>query len=1237
MSRRPFSRRVAIALLVALGAGCGGQPEGPGPVDWASLAGEAEAAAAARERGRLAELAARVLAEPPPGGDLGFARLALACARDRLEHGDADAGELLLRGARALEGVHGSPAAGALATGYAEGLLAVELPRRAWEILGSPAGGSGDGEPLGSRLGATLAAFGADPRGLPDAAGADPRLRVRLIDLLTLPAVSAFYDPQEEVEAVAALPRPIPFARPPRLLSLLDAAPRPTALATTDSHLWLESVEISPLVLDGAQTAAVAAFARAGPSSPVADEASVVSAFGGGEEDRAWNVNGTVVLDLLRSDSPFLLVVVPNAATEAGTAWEAVVEAEDIGFRDVNGDGRPEIVALQRRGSGGFLDVVVLDLDAPRVLFSLFDLSRGEVIFLQLDDDPALEILVRTASEEGVAFCNQCPRRPVAHLFDHDAAGGVYRLAAIHHGAAEQVHGDYGPWGLGPHMWLRLFRRDGGTQAALRRLQALPSAARPAADLAALADAAHEESGLLQEAGLPGAAAELLAAAAELVEAKDQPPDLRRTGWALRLHQAAVLFDAGDVDGARRVLDPPGLADSLRGDEELRHGFVEIEGALGLARGELARAYEAIDLLRREVAEPHEAVEGNLALYLNMVGDHRAAYQAALGALDLAVRHGSGGAPLDMLHLAAATVRSDPETALEWLSRGLRLARGTSGASTLPYLSLAATLALDLDEPRLALALLDEAVALADEITWLHEGPTVLLLYAQALEAFVDGPEVDVVLRTAAGLAAESGHSAHAAAAHALSRRHERRGELASALAWARTAFAAAARGRRSIAIEEHKLSFLADKESIAGWRLRLEQRGGASPGTLLVAIEEWKAQVFLDIYGGPAPEAVARTVAALPARLAAGDLFVDYAVSGEVSIAVTVSPGGAVRLHRLPCSKDEVAAAADGVGVAFDLRDRHAVAAIRRDRLGAAPKAALARLGECLVAPLAPSPEVVRLVVAGGGVLDEVPWPAVTVGGAFLVERYEVLQVPSALVALGRQPRAAADDAPTSALVVASLAGVGEEDLRQVAAPSGAVPGVVRLAPLGEGWREARAVGAALGEGVELLVDGEAAARLGPGSGWATPDAVLAALGRVRVAHFVAHGTFDRNAPMRSALFLDGRGGRRTLLARDFVGRDLHHLELVSLAACESGRTVAAPGAEAIGFLRALLGSGAGSVLLARWQVDDRATTDLFTELYRRLPAARPSTALRQAQISLRARSRHPYWWAGIGLYGEI
>jgi tetratricopeptide (TPR) repeat protein len=140
---------------------------------------------------------------------------------------------------------------------------------------------------------------------------------------------------------------------------------------------------------------------------------------------------------------------------------------------------------------------------------------------------------------------------------------------------------------------------------------------------------------------------------------------------------------------------------------------------------------------------------------------------------------------------------------------------------------------------------------------------------------------------------------------------------------------------------------------------------------------------------------------------------------------------------------------------------------------------------------------------------------------------------------------------------------------------------------------------------------------------------------------HLATHGVIDEGIPQRSAVILTQTGlpepldqilnhkpvfdGR--LLVREIQRSWDLKAELVTLSACETALGKESGGEGFVGFTQALLMSGARSVCLSLWKVDDTATALLMTRFYQNMLGKRPglskpmpkAEALREAKKWLR------------------
>jgi CHAT domain-containing protein len=136
------------------------------------------------------------------------------------------------------------------------------------------------------------------------------------------------------------------------------------------------------------------------------------------------------------------------------------------------------------------------------------------------------------------------------------------------------------------------------------------------------------------------------------------------------------------------------------------------------------------------------------------------------------------------------------------------------------------------------------------------------------------------------------------------------------------------------------------------------------------------------------------------------------------------------------------------------------------------------------------------------------------------------------------------------------------------------------------------------------------------------------------QILHISAHGQYRIDQPTFSYIQLaDG-----PLYTDDLFQHDLSY-ELVTLSACETGRSQAAAGDELIGLGRGFLFAGAGALIASLWQVAEGFNLTLMDEFYRQLDqGASKAAALRQAQLALMRANPglHPAFWGAFELIGN-
>jgi tetratricopeptide (TPR) repeat protein len=267
-----------------------------------------------------------------------------------------------------------------------------------------------------------------------------------------------------------------------------------------------------------------------------------------------------------------------------------------------------------------------------------------------------------------------------------------------------------------------------------------------------------------------------------------------------------------------------------------------------------------------------------------------------------------------------------------------------------------------------------------------------------------------------------------------------------------------------------------------------------------------------------------------------------------------------------------------------------------------------LARLYQSLLAPLESEiREAARLVIVPHNALHYIPFQALYDGEAYLCERQEISYLPGANVLRYCQPAAspATGSAPASSC---NLLAVGHSY-------QGRLPFTVQEAKMIAGMWEGEALleeQATVGELRRRALD-------------------------CQILHLAAHGDFRPDNPLFSGLALaDG-----WLTTLDIFNLHLSSA-LVTLSACQSGRSVVGGGDELLGLMRSFLAAGASALVSTLWAVEDRSTAQLMSAFYNYLSQGqRKGAALRQAQLDLMHDSqesayRHPYYWAPFFLVGN-
>jgi CHAT domain-containing protein len=108
-------------------------------------------------------------------------------------------------------------------------------------------------------------------------------------------------------------------------------------------------------------------------------------------------------------------------------------------------------------------------------------------------------------------------------------------------------------------------------------------------------------------------------------------------------------------------------------------------------------------------------------------------------------------------------------------------------------------------------------------------------------------------------------------------------------------------------------------------------------------------------------------------------------------------------------------------------------------------------------------------------------------------------------------------------------------------------------------------------------------------------------------------------------------------LTALEVMNLELDKTDLVVMSACETGVGITSAGEGVYGLQRSFQVAGAKSVLMSLWNVSDEATEELMILFYRYwLEDKTISTSFRKAQLAIKKKYPHPYFWAAFVLMGK-
>jgi CHAT domain-containing protein len=357
--------------------------------------------------------------------------------------------------------------------------------------------------------------------------------------------------------------------------------------------------------------------------------------------------------------------------------------------------------------------------------------------------------------------------------------------------------------------------------------------------------------------------------------------------------------------------------------------------------------------------------------------------------------------------------------------------------------------------------------------------------------------------------------------------------------------------------------------------------------------LKQWQAP---DLAATPRNPVWVATPAQVQTTLSPDTILLEFYTAGEDMIVFGLTEDE-LWTQRLPASCSELDRALAQLRFQINkfnygpvYRQRHAAS------LQQGAQAILRRLYEVLLAPLASKLTTPSLIIVPHGLLHYVPFHALLENDRYLLEDKVISYAPSATI-LRHVLTGQVEGEPLAPLIM----GVPEPAIPRVTSETAAI---ARIFP-------------------------EAEVRVGE---QATRQSLLSRRAPPAFLHLATHAAFRTDNPLFSSL----------KLADGWLNvHDIYQMQacapLVTLSACETGRSQVAVGDELVGLCRGFFAAGARSLVVSLWLVDDESTARLMTRFYRELQAGQPANqALRVAQLALKAEMEHPYYWAAFMLTGH-
>ncbi|MGL5835803.1 MAG: tetratricopeptide repeat protein [Waterburya sp.] len=309
--------------------------------------------------------------------------------------------------------------------------------------------------------------------------------------------------------------------------------------------------------------------------------------------------------------------------------------------------------------------------------------------------------------------------------------------------------------------------------------------------------------------------------------------------------------------------------------------------------------------------------------------------------------------------------------------------------------------------------------------------------------------------------------------------------------------------------------------------------------------------------------------------------------------------------------------------------------------------------LSQVILAPAQDKLTKKRLLIVADGVLQYIPFSALSLNQQPLINQYEIINLPSSssLATIRHEIQARKSAPKTLAILANPVFSQDDERVENGKTNLSQQPSNIDLLALNRSVRSLEEDKFTPLPGTRQ--EAENILKLVPENTQKTSafdfDANLKAatnpqLNQYRIAHFATHGILNTEFPELSGVVLslvdkNGKNVNGFLRLNQIFNLKIR-ADLVVVSACQTGLGKEIKGEGLVGLTRGFMYAGSPRLLVSLWKVDDQATAEFMTRFYRLMLGKKlpPAEALRAAQLEMQKTTKwkSPYYWAAFTLQGE-